>query len=145
MQTVSHRFASSAGKTQNPQPVCLRKGGTEIFIQRVGNQRYCQTAECLREVHRWQAALRQQKVPQRVMTSKPLKTRLITPVFPKNTAFLLKPRVFSGFLCVNWPWFWAALICTQSCNSVQTCANPCELYGTTDGSFFPAFSGTSPV
>jgi hypothetical protein len=48
-------------KSRCPRRVCLRKGCTEIFIPRVGNQRYCQTAQCLREVHRWQAALRQQK------------------------------------------------------------------------------------
>ena len=41
-------------KSGFPRRVCLRKGCTEIFIPRVGNQRYCQTAQCLREVHRWQ-------------------------------------------------------------------------------------------
>jgi hypothetical protein len=55
----------------------------------------------------------------------------------KNTAFFQKPRVFSGFLCVDTPWLWAALICTQSCNSVQTRANPCELYGTIRGTSAP--------
>ena len=55
----------------------------------------------------------------------------------KNTACLQKPQVFSGFLCVNRPWFWAAPICTLSCNSVQTCTNPCELYGTIRGTSAP--------
>ena len=68
----------------------------------------------------------------------------------KNTACLQKPQVFSGFLCVNRPWFWAAPICTLSCNSVQTCTNPCELYCTIRGTsapltatFFERFYGST--
>ena len=42
-----------------PPRVCLRKGCGRIFDVRSGNQRYCQEPECLRLVHRWQAAKRQ--------------------------------------------------------------------------------------
>jgi hypothetical protein len=39
--------------------VCLRKGCGCKYQPRRWNQRYCQAAECLREVRRWQAARRQ--------------------------------------------------------------------------------------
>jgi hypothetical protein len=40
--------------------VCLRKGCGREYQARSWNQRYCQDPPCLREVHRWQAAKRQQ-------------------------------------------------------------------------------------
>ena len=40
---------------------CLRKGCGRRFQARQYNQRYCREPECLGEVHRWQAAKRQQK------------------------------------------------------------------------------------
>lgn len=43
-----------------PARICLRKGCGRIFQPRRWNQRYCQDPECLRLVHRWQAAKRQQ-------------------------------------------------------------------------------------
>lgn len=39
--------------------MCLRKGCGRRYQPRCWNQRYCQDAECLREVRRWQAAKRQ--------------------------------------------------------------------------------------
>ena len=41
--------------------VCLRKGCGCVFQPRRWNQRYCQDPECLRLVHRWQAAKRQRQ------------------------------------------------------------------------------------
>jgi hypothetical protein len=41
--------------------VCLRKGCRRKYQPRRWNQRYCQDPECLRQVHRWQAARRQAK------------------------------------------------------------------------------------
>jgi hypothetical protein len=41
--------------------ICLRKGCGRTYQPRSWNQRYCQDAECLREVRRWQAARRQAK------------------------------------------------------------------------------------
>jgi hypothetical protein len=40
---------------------CLRKGCRRRYQARNWNQRYCQDPECLRRVHRWQAARRQAK------------------------------------------------------------------------------------
>ena len=40
---------------------CLRKGCGRRFRARRHNQRYCQEPECQKELHRWQAAKRQQK------------------------------------------------------------------------------------
>ena len=40
---------------------CLNKGCGRKYQPRRWNQRYCQDPECLREVHRWQAAQRQAK------------------------------------------------------------------------------------
>lgn len=39
--------------------ICLRKGCGRAFQAVRWNQRYCRHADCLREVHRWQAAKRQ--------------------------------------------------------------------------------------
>ena len=57
----------SSGNFSNrfPPRVCLRKGCGRIFDVRSGNQRYCQDSECLRLVHRWQAAKRQRVRRQR--------------------------------------------------------------------------------
>jgi len=41
--------------------LCLRKGCGQKYQPRRWNQRYCQDAECQREVRRWQAARRQAK------------------------------------------------------------------------------------
>lgn len=38
---------------------CLRKGCDRVFHPARWNQRYCREPDCLREVHRWQAAKRQ--------------------------------------------------------------------------------------
>jgi len=69
---VGHNQCSSAsplspGNFSNrfPPRVCLRKGCGRIFDVRSGNQRYCQDPECLRLVHRWQAAKRQRVRRQR--------------------------------------------------------------------------------
>jgi hypothetical protein len=40
--------------------ICLRKGCGRSFRARRWNQRYCQAPECVRLVHRWQAAKRQE-------------------------------------------------------------------------------------
>lgn len=39
--------------------LCLRKGCGRVFQAVRWNQRYCREVDCLREVHRWQAAKRQ--------------------------------------------------------------------------------------
>jgi len=54
----------------------------------------------------------------------------------KHSVFA-EPPSFLGVSLRLRPRLWAALICTQSCNSVQTCANPCELYGTIRGTSAP--------
>jgi hypothetical protein len=41
--------------------ICLRKGCGRKYQPRCWNQRYCQDAECQRQVRRWQAARRQAK------------------------------------------------------------------------------------
>jgi hypothetical protein len=41
--------------------ICLRKGCGRKYQPRCWNQRYCQDAECQRQVRRWQAAQRQAK------------------------------------------------------------------------------------
>jgi hypothetical protein len=47
---------------RRPRPrLCLRKGCGRKYTPRRWNQRYCQDAECLRLVRRWQAAQRQAK------------------------------------------------------------------------------------
>jgi hypothetical protein len=38
---------------------CLNKKCGRVYQPRRWNQRYCQDPECLREIHRWQAAQRQ--------------------------------------------------------------------------------------
>jgi hypothetical protein len=54
----------------------------------------------------------------------------------KHSVFAETPSFLGVSLRLR-PRLWAALICTQSCNSVQTCANPCELYGTIRGTSAP--------
>jgi hypothetical protein len=44
-----------------PPRECHRKGCERSFLPRQWNQRYCREAECLRLLHRWQAAKRQQR------------------------------------------------------------------------------------
>ncbi len=44
-----------------PPRSCHRKGCARVFVPQRWNQRYCREAECLRELHRWQAAKRQQR------------------------------------------------------------------------------------
>jgi hypothetical protein len=63
----------------------------------------------------------------------------------KNTAFLQKPQVFLGFLRVYRPRLLAARICPVYCKSMRTVRHHTRHLGTTDGTFFPALSGTSPV
>jgi hypothetical protein len=47
-------------RPRRPRPrVCLRKGCGRKYQPKRWNQRYCQDAECLRLVRRWQAAKRQ--------------------------------------------------------------------------------------
>ena len=67
---MGHSQCSSAsplrrGNSRFPPRTCLRKGCGRIFDVRSGNQRYCQDPECLRLVHRWQAAKRQRVRRQR--------------------------------------------------------------------------------
>jgi len=44
-----------------PRRTCHRRGCRRKFLPRSGNQRYCQEPECLRQLHRWQAARRQRR------------------------------------------------------------------------------------
>jgi hypothetical protein len=49
-----------SARARRPRPrICLRKGCGRKYQPRSWNQRYCQDPECLRQVHRWQAARRQ--------------------------------------------------------------------------------------
>jgi hypothetical protein len=48
----THRF---------PPRICHRKGCGRVFSPQSWNQRYCQDPECLRLLHRWQAAKRQRR------------------------------------------------------------------------------------
>lgn len=58
---VTHRH-SRLPRARRPRPrICLRKGCGCKYQPRRWNQRYCQHAECLRQVRRWQAARRQAK------------------------------------------------------------------------------------
>lgn len=54
------RASASRGRCLRRR-VCLRKGCGCVFQPRRWNQRYCQAAECLRLVRRWQAAKRQRQ------------------------------------------------------------------------------------
>ena len=51
----------SARTSRFPPRQCHRKGCDRLFVPRRWNQRYCQEAECLRLLHRWQGAKRQQR------------------------------------------------------------------------------------
>lgn len=54
--------ANAANRTATPRArVCLRKGCGQLYTPQRWNQRYCQDAECLRLVRRWQAAQRRAK------------------------------------------------------------------------------------
>jgi hypothetical protein len=59
-QLTSSRTAS-ASASPFPTRQCHRKGCNAAFAPRRWNQRYCREAECLRELHRWQDAKRQQR------------------------------------------------------------------------------------
>jgi hypothetical protein len=48
-------------KRRLPLRSCHRKGCEHCFRSRKRTQRYCQDAECMREVRRWQAAKRQSR------------------------------------------------------------------------------------
>jgi len=59
---VGCRHDKSDGRCRRPRTrVCLRKGCGRKYQPRRWNQHYCQDAECLRLVRRWQAAKRQVK------------------------------------------------------------------------------------
>ncbi len=64
-QHCSSAASLAPGNSRFPPRVCLRKGCGRTFVARTGNQRYCQDPECLRLVHRWQAAKRQRMRRQR--------------------------------------------------------------------------------
>ena len=51
----------SARTPRFPPRECHRKGCQRSFLPRQWNQRYCREPECLRLLHRWQAAKRQQR------------------------------------------------------------------------------------
>lgn len=59
VQHICSTRPSASRRGRWPPRVCLRKGCGRKFQPRCWNQRYCQDAACLREVHRWQAAKRQ--------------------------------------------------------------------------------------
>jgi hypothetical protein len=56
---VGQRHDSANGRRRLRPRICLRKGCGRRYQPRRWNQRYCQDAECLRLVRRWQAARRQ--------------------------------------------------------------------------------------
>jgi hypothetical protein len=51
----------SASTSRFPPRPCHRQGCLHQFVPRRWNQRYCREPECLQELHRWQAAKRQQR------------------------------------------------------------------------------------
>ena len=59
-QCTAH-LPASASTRRLPLRVCLRKDCGRIYQPRRWNQRYCQDAECLKLVRRWQNAQRQQQ------------------------------------------------------------------------------------
>jgi hypothetical protein len=52
-------FAFSPSRPRFPSRTCHRKGCGRTFWPRSWNQRYCREPQCLRLLHRWQAAKRQ--------------------------------------------------------------------------------------
>jgi hypothetical protein len=55
--TSSHRSSPAPGRF--PARTCHRRHCGRVFRPRQWNQRYCREPDCLRELHRWQAAKRQ--------------------------------------------------------------------------------------
>ncbi len=51
----------AASPSRLPPRQCHRKGCDHTFVPQRWNQRYCREPECLQELHRWQAAKRQQR------------------------------------------------------------------------------------
>jgi hypothetical protein len=52
---------ASPSRARFPARTCHRKGCGRTFCPRSWNQRYCREPQCLRLLHRWQAAKRQRK------------------------------------------------------------------------------------
>ena len=59
-QHTSSAKSSQKASRFPPRP-CLRKGCERTFVPGHWNQRYCREPDCLRELHRWQAAKRQRR------------------------------------------------------------------------------------
>lgn len=55
------RTRRSSSTPRFPPRACHRAGCGREFLPRSWNQRYCREAECLRELHRWQATKRQRR------------------------------------------------------------------------------------
>jgi hypothetical protein len=55
--TSSHKSSPARGRF--PARTCHRRHCGRVFQPRQWNQRYCREPDCLRELHRWQAAKRQ--------------------------------------------------------------------------------------
>ena len=55
--TSSHKRSPATGRF--PARTCHRRHCGRVFLPRQWNQRYCRDPDCLRELHRWQAAKRQ--------------------------------------------------------------------------------------
>ena len=59
---MGQRHDKPNGRRRRPRArICLRQGCGQKYQPQRWNQRYCQDAECLRLVRRWQAARRQAK------------------------------------------------------------------------------------
>jgi hypothetical protein len=58
---VGCRHHKRNGRRRLRPRLCLRKGCGRTYTPQRWNQRYCQDAECLRLIRRWQAARRQAK------------------------------------------------------------------------------------
>jgi hypothetical protein len=56
----------SPSRPRFPVRTCHRKGCGRVFCPRAWNQRYCREPECLRLLHRWQAAKRQRELRRQV-------------------------------------------------------------------------------
>lgn len=59
MGLSQHKRSPGTSASQLRPRICLRKGCGCVYQPTRWNQRYCQQADCLREVRRWQAAKRQ--------------------------------------------------------------------------------------
>jgi hypothetical protein len=150
---------SGLPRGRRPRPrSCLRKGCGREYQPRSWNQRDCQDPECVREVHRWQAARRQAKHRQDALAkaqhaetervrrqrakSAPQATEnpQVTPArgSRRTTFFSLplcdRPGCYeSPVMSVRNPARYCCPVCRQAVRNVQDRERKCLSRGTLDG------------